>query len=469
MQQAPIGMTEEIVAFLERIGVPVRFEEIAEPTFLPGIAVIHGVLTIDASRLLYPGDLLHEAGHLAMLPPSQRALANGPLGDDGGFEMAAIAWSWGAAIHLGLDPTVVFHDAGYRGGSRAIHENFLAGRYIGLPLLEWAGLTTAATYPELSPWLRDELGVRHLRQFWRKPDDVDWVTKCTLLCGLGLGLHETFDYLMRQRPSFAEFEAWIMAKNGGTVDAAEIARLNIALSEPGKTGQSADLGAEPALSAEDLAFWDENGYVILHDAVTPENCHAAVQAICEFLGADLDRPESWYRGAQGRSIWIPLLHHPAIRENRIAPRIHRAFAQLWNREDLWGTVDQAGFNPPEKAGWQFPGPHLHWDVSLARPIPFGVQGILYLTDTAANQGAFTCVPGFHRRIDRWLESLPAGSNAREQDLSGEAMRIAGRAGDLVIWHHALPHGSSPNSAAVPRFVQYISKRPSHWGYSAVWV
>jgi Phytanoyl-CoA dioxygenase (PhyH) len=315
----------------------------------------------------------------------------------------------------------------------------------------------------------DQLDVRHLRRFWRRLEDVDWVTTNTLLCGLGLGLRETFDYLQREKPSFADFEAWILAQNGGAIDAARIARLNAGLSEAGIQGEPADPAADPALSAEDLAFWDENGYVILHDAVPPESCQAAVRAICEFLGVDLEFPETWYGGPQGHSIWIPLLHHPAIQANRNSLRIHRAFAQLWNREDLWSTVDQAGFNPPEKPGWKFPGPHLHWDVSLARPVPFGVQGILYLTDTAADQGAFTCVPGFHRRIDAWLESLPAGINAREQDFSSEAVPIAGRAGDLVIWHHALPHGSSPNLAAVPRIVQYVFKRPSHWGYNPVWV
>jgi hypothetical protein len=66
---------------------------------------------------------------------------------------------------------------------------------------------------------------------------------------------------------------------------------------------------------------------------------------------------------------------------------------------------------------------LHWDVSLARPIPFGLQGILYLADTAANQGAFTCVPGFHRKIDSWLENLPAGSDPRAEEFMRDGQAI----------------------------------------------
>jgi hypothetical protein len=325
-----------------------------------------------------------------------------------------------------------------------------------------------------------KLGIRHLKRLWSRElaiahyratgsgDGTDWVADNTLLCGLRLGLRETYDFILRERPAFDEFEGWILEKNGGSLSADLVRRLNTGLSAAGIAGDPADPDAEPVFTPTDLAFWDRNGYVVLHDAVSPENCHAAVQAICGFLGVRLDSPGTWYGGPQGHSIWIPLLHHPALRANRESPRIRRAFAQIWGREDLWVNVDQAGFNPPERPDWTFPGPHLHWDVSLARPIPFGVQGILYLTDTAADQGAFTCVPGFHRNLESWLDSLLPGQDPRKQDLSALANPVAGRAGDLVIWHHALPHGSSPNRAALPRLVQYIIGRPSHWEYNPVW-
>lgn len=317
------------------------------------------------------------------------------------------------------------------------------------------------------------LGIPYLERFLARrgageADGAGWVRDNTLLAGLGLGLRETLDYVLRGNPSLDELEAWILARNGGVIDAARIARLNTALSEAGAGGEPADPSAQPALSPADLAFWDEQGYVIVHDAVSVGHCRAAIEAICEFLRADLSRPDTWYGGAQGHSIWIPLLHHPALDANRASPRVHRAFAQLWNREDIWVNVDQAGMNPPERPGWTFPGPHLHWDVSLAQPLPFGLQGILYLADTAANQGAFTCVPGFHRRIERWLDSLPPGADPRAQDFTSAAVPIAGRAGDLVIWHHALPHGSSPNRATLPRFVQYMVGRPSTWEHNPVW-
>ena len=136
---------------------------------------------------------------------------------------------------------------------------------------------------------------------------------------------------------------------------------------------------------------------------------------------------------------------------------------------LKGT-DRVGFNVPERPGWTFPGPDLHWDVSLKTPIPFGTAGILYLTDTPPEQGAFTLVPGFHRRVDEWLANLAPGADPRQQDLHAlGSMPIGGRAGDLIIWHHALPHGSRPNRGTQPRMVQYIAMFPTEVDEQDEWI
>ena len=150
-------------------------------------------------------------------------------------------------------------------------------------------------------------------------------------------------------------------------------------------------------------------------------------------------------------------------EQPAAPRVHRAFADIWGTEKLWVSFDRTSLNPPERPGFAFKGPYLHWDISLDDPSRFMVQGVLYLSDTAANQGAFTCIPGFHRRIADWLKTLSDEDDPRtrmQAEFGHLAKPIAGREGDLVIWNSLLPHGSSPNSAERPRIAQYITMTPA---------
>lgn len=157
-------LTGRIAGFLREIGLEVRPADLPGPCFLPGVHVDRGGLRVDEARLLHPGDLLHEAGHLAIVPAGERAERHGDVGADLGEEIGAIAWSYAAAVHLELDPAVVFHAHGYRGASEGFLDNFRHGRYVGVPLLQWMGLTLdeknareqgRPPYPHMLRWLRD--------------------------------------------------------------------------------------------------------------------------------------------------------------------------------------------------------------------------------------------------------------------------------------------------------------------------
>ncbi len=204
------------------------------------------------------------------------------------------------------------------------------------------------------------------------------------------------------------------------------------------------------LTGADLNFWSENGYVVLHNAVSSEHCQNAAQAIYDFLEMDPDQPDTWYGTANREGIWIPLLHHPAFWANRESPRIHRAFAQLWGREDLWITVDQGGMNPPERPGLEFPRSR-----SALRRQP----GI---THTFRHSGH--SLPNRHRgRPGRIPVCARISSNHRNMveepfPRSKSAQRGSGEirsranfrpAGDLIIWPHALPHCAAETVRLAP--------------------
>ncbi|KYG81869.1 hypothetical protein EV198_2471 [Roseivirga ehrenbergii] len=147
-----------ITKFLEQIGIAIQYTPIQESTFLPGIKIDKGVLFIDQDQLKYPGDLLHEAGHIAVMTPEERTEISGNImehkPDNESDEMAAILWSYAALKHLNLVPQIVFHPEGYKNDSEWLIKNFENGQYIGLPLLEWMGLTDSDSFPKMKYWLR---------------------------------------------------------------------------------------------------------------------------------------------------------------------------------------------------------------------------------------------------------------------------------------------------------------------------
>lgn len=151
--------TGRILDFLRGIGVPIEIGPLPAPTVLPGIDVRFGKLLIDPDRLGWPGDLLHEAGHIAVTDPAKRDTLEA-IPHDPGEEMAAIAWSYAAALAADVDPRLVFHEAGYRGGGGWIADNFAEGRFLGVPMLQWFGMARERgedgepAFPHMLRWLR---------------------------------------------------------------------------------------------------------------------------------------------------------------------------------------------------------------------------------------------------------------------------------------------------------------------------
>ena len=159
---------EKCLAFLKQIGINTILKNVDDQSFLPGLSIEEGCLIIDVTRLTYPGDILHEAGHLAVVPAAERMLLNAKSiarrADREAEEMMAIAWSYAACVHLNIDPEFVFHSEGYKGGGSQIAENFRNKQYFGLPMLQWIGLTVEEKnasklnmppFPHMIKWLRD--------------------------------------------------------------------------------------------------------------------------------------------------------------------------------------------------------------------------------------------------------------------------------------------------------------------------
>jgi ectoine hydroxylase-related dioxygenase (phytanoyl-CoA dioxygenase family) len=260
----------------------------------------------------------------------------------------------------------------------------------------------------------------------------------------------------------------------------------------------------PVLSPADLRFFEQHGFVVARGAVSRDQAARTAAEAWRVSGSDPQDPSTWYEGDvrrdEGGTGWLRALEAGRVAmvepwHNRTAPRVHCAFSQLWRSERLWCSHDVVGIRPPERCrraerarDWEASAATaLHWDrgelydyrppvAGGGRPLrsvrdavgalSFSLQGMLLLTDTPQENGALCLVPGFHRRLGSWLESLPSESTPMEQ-LARMArrrecslQRVGGEAGDLVIWSSDLPHGSTINTGDAPRLVQYIVLVPA---------
>jgi ectoine hydroxylase-related dioxygenase (phytanoyl-CoA dioxygenase family) len=277
-----------------------------------------------------------------------------------------------------------------------------------------------------------------------------WNEEVKALYSLGIGMEETLHFLYVKKPSLDEFKNWL---GSFPIETTSINSLT-----------------QNVLTDSDINFWNENGYLVLKNVIPKQQCLATQQAIWDFLEINSNDSSSWYKThPEQRGLMLTLTHHPTLNANRNSPIIQKAYEQLYGTTQIYKTIDKVSFNPPETDNFRFLGSKLHWDVSLAPPIPLSLQGFLYLTDCRPKDGAFNCVPGFHHKIDSWLNNLPPDVNPRDEALKTfKPIAVPGDAGDFVIWHQALPHCATPNYGSTPRMVQYLTYLPEQKQIQKEW-
>jgi glyoxylase-like metal-dependent hydrolase (beta-lactamase superfamily II) len=150
-----------MAAFLQEIGISLLAASSLLETNFPGLDIQYGAVLVDESRVVYVGDILHEAGHVAMTRAEARNALR--LAPTGGEELSALAWSYAAALHLDLDPDTVFYPSSYLNNGAVLVESFAQGKYVGLPLMQAFGMTAepknaaargVPPFPHMLRWLR---------------------------------------------------------------------------------------------------------------------------------------------------------------------------------------------------------------------------------------------------------------------------------------------------------------------------
>ncbi|MBS7254674.1 phytanoyl-CoA dioxygenase family protein [Flavobacterium branchiicola] len=303
------------------------------------------------------------------------------------------------------------------------------------------------------PWIA-------LEQLWKRAVAPEYTTKASknwnneikTLYQLGISMEDVLHFLYFEKPDFETFKIWINNRKRDTAPETKEVIENV-------------------LSEQDLDFWKENGYIVVKNAISKEDCEATQKAIWEYLKMNPNEKETWYnRHEDQKGLMLNFSDHETLNRNRFSPRVKKAYEQLYKTTKIYKTIDKVSFNPPETDDFNFMGSQLHWDMSLKKPLIVTFQGMLYLTDCGPNDGAFHCVSGFHNQINQWLDELEPHENPREKALKTlQPKPITGNAGDFIIWHNTLPHCATPNRGENPRMVQYLTYLPDDHNAAGEWL
>ena len=87
---------------------------------------------------------------------------------------------------------------------------------------------------------------------------------------------------------------------------------------------------------------------------------------------DPNDPSTWYAPQRrehkmkelNNTGMLEIYNHQYLWDNRQEQRVYDAFVDIWDREDLWVTIDRANLNPPKKVKGN-PSGFIHWDVDTS--------------------------------------------------------------------------------------------------------
>ena len=175
-------MIKKTVEFLRKIGFEVVYLPGASG-FIDGIRIVDGALHVDPQ--CQPSALLHEAGHLAIIPAEFRShmnddleiginkmfdeISNRQLDPDHPLQVAAIqcsdceatAWAWAAGVAVGLKPEEIIQNNEYENTGRDIRMMLQVGKYFGIHGLARSGMCKIGPgsipeqrFPVMQYWLQ---------------------------------------------------------------------------------------------------------------------------------------------------------------------------------------------------------------------------------------------------------------------------------------------------------------------------
>ena len=239
------------------------------------------------------------------------------------------------------------------------------------------------------------------------------------------------------------------------------------------------------LSKQQLTQFEEEGYLLLSGLIPKETVTKAEAAMWKMMGMDAEDPDSWghfkrpplagfymEKMADGRRVELYGVTHLDVlacctpEYLTITQQLASEYPEIPHCESqhpdgIW-ALNQF---PVSGAEWKWPSPHLDGGFRDLRldPGTFRVTSLTYLTDVNAHGGATVIWPEGTQRIREFRKKNPefsnhvrdVGAHFPKMDL-GEPMEVVAKQGDVLFFHHLLPHCGAMNVGAAPRFaIRYM--------------
>lgn len=197
----------------------------------------------------------------------------------------------------------------------------------------------------------------------------------------------------------------------------------------------------PTISQSDLDFLDENGYLIVNNAVPESFCDLVLEVIMGLSEIEKNSDKGGYFYGLGKSQRI----YNLLGKNKIfwTALQHPTILQLMDHFFARETLHDLYYLTSYHANILNPGAEsqiLHVDAAVPEPLPpwtIRANSNILLQDYTTENGATEIVPGSHL-----LHRKPT-----QGDLESSVVKpIVAKKGSIIVWHGNLWHRSGENTS-----------------------
>ncbi|MCY4400993.1 MAG: phytanoyl-CoA dioxygenase family protein [Candidatus Poribacteria bacterium] len=238
------------------------------------------------------------------------------------------------------------------------------------------------------------------------------------------------------------------------------------------------------LSTAQIEQFEEEGYLLLSDLISKETIEKAEKAMWHTMGMDADDPNSWEivqrpfltnfyieNMAHEKRIELFGVTNPDLLECctpdylTVLKQLAERYPSIPHCKSEYPDAIWAMNQFPISAEWKITSPHLDGysrDLRLD-PGTFRASSLTYLTHANSHQGTTVIWPEGPKRIREFRKQNPNLSNNVQTMLTqlpqidlGEPMEVVAKQGDVLFFHHLLPHTGTINADSSPRFaIRYM--------------